>query len=111
MLPKKVRIGPFVFKVKYRPGLMDDGEKVGLTDYERQEILIQPGLTEQYERSVFLHELLHAASVDATAFALREDQVQHLTQMLMTALSDPRVAGVFLGGQIRRVREKRVKSK
>ena len=63
-IPKKVRVGPLVYKVRYDPNLRTDkGEMLfGTTLFSEQEIVIFPHLSHEKKCETFLHELLHAIS-------------------------------------------------
>jgi len=93
--PRRLRVGPFLWQVKwsqievlrYAPA----GDACGTTHHPDLVIAIQPGRAEDYNRSILLHELLHACARAADLQApedTEETVVAALTGPLLQALRD-----------------------
>lgn len=59
--PKTIRVGPFDWTIKeWDPRAANNTAAYGMCDNSTQTILVQTGLSLQWEQHVLLHELLHA---------------------------------------------------
>ena len=63
-IPRKIKIGHHVVKVKFLKECVDEKGKPadGMASPEKNEILIQKGLQKNRRAEVFLHEALHIIS-------------------------------------------------
>lgn len=59
--PRAIKIGPFMWAVKpWDTRAANNSEAYGMCDKATQTLLIQEGMTLQWERHVVVHEVLHA---------------------------------------------------
>jgi Zn-dependent peptidase ImmA (M78 family) len=57
-IPHKIKSQGLWWKVRYN----DDIEPLGLTDYDKQEIIIKKSLSPELKQAVFFHELGHTVN-------------------------------------------------
>ena len=104
-LPKKdfeVKIGPFVYEVKYSQGVSDEGECFGSTHNNRQVIYLQPDLKRQKTEQTFIHEIMHACDwvsgllyrYDSASKPTEEEVVREMSMVFYQVLTDnPKIFG------------------
>lgn len=88
-IPKKVKVGPYIYKVTYHKKLHDEQGQVlwGQALYQKQLIQIQKNMSRDRQNVVFLHEALHAI-VELIGQQLPEDTHIALSAALYTFLRD-----------------------
>ncbi len=59
-IPKKIKIGGFIWEVKESKEVTAEGNCYGSTHHSLQKIFLEPKMTKQKTEQVFLHEVLHA---------------------------------------------------
>lgn len=60
MGPKKIKVGPFFFKIKYANlNDMNRGDSSGYTVFENRHIYIEKSYDEDLQSEILLHEILH----------------------------------------------------
>ncbi len=62
-LPKEdftVKIGPFIYEVKYSADIAEEGQVFGSTHSNNQNIFLDPNKKPQKIEQTFIHELFHA---------------------------------------------------
>ena len=91
-LPRRHRIGPFWYKVKYKKGLKDsENEEVsGLCYFRKGKIEIDKELQGRMLASTVLHEDIHAALDAVGCFGLRSDEsfVESMANAMLALLLD-----------------------
>ena len=60
-IPKKIKIGGFIWEVCENQDVNNEGDVFGSTHYKKQKIFIEPfgNVTEQKREQTLLHEILH----------------------------------------------------
>jgi hypothetical protein len=99
--PHKIRVGPVDWRVRWSRkavrAIHPDGSASGGTDSESATIAIDPGKSEGYNRTVLIHEILHACLQTADinlSDKVEENVVRALTPTLLSTLRDnPRLVG------------------
>jgi hypothetical protein len=88
------KIGAFTYEIIYatpeqweREGLV--GLASGKTDFHKQKIWIQNDLTEEAQRTILIHEILHVAFYHVRSkFVYNENFLIPFTHILVSALED-----------------------
>jgi len=89
MLPKKVKIGPHVYRIKV--GLDKDAKKRGLAgklDWEKQEIQIAKDVAPSCQEEYLVHEILHGIDIHFNDDDLTEKQISHLAKGIYSVLKE-----------------------
>lgn len=90
MRPAKVKILGRVFQIKYVEGEPLSKDDNGECSVDTMTLYIREGMVPQQERSVVLHETLHAVS-DLMGLKLTEKQIEGLeTGLFQIAVDNPR---------------------
>jgi hypothetical protein len=88
--PSSVKIGPFVWTIKpWDVRASNNTGAYGLCDKSTQTILIEEGMSAQWERHIVLHEILHACYCVAGLRELRgvDDQEEaHVALLAFTLI-------------------------
>lgn len=61
--PKTIQIAGLIFEIKEVPGLLENEDCVGLSDFDTQEILIEKNQSEQSKELSLIHELVHLIEI------------------------------------------------
>jgi hypothetical protein len=85
-LPSSVRIAGITYKVKHVPLIDEEPRTLGWCDPLSQTIKIKEGLSEERERIVFLHEVIHAV-FDEYSIEPKDDVLEQVTEGLAKGLS------------------------
>ncbi len=59
-IPKKVKVGGFIYPVIENADVANEGNVYGSTHLRRQKIFLEPSETQQKKEQTFIHEVLHA---------------------------------------------------
>lgn len=59
-IPKKLKIGGFIWSVEESEKVSNEGEVFGSTHFKKQRIFIDPSETQQKKEHTLIHEILHA---------------------------------------------------
>ena|SRR5690348_12750085 len=91
-IPKKVKIGPYNYTVKWVERLQSDDLEAcyGLIRKTTQEILLDPSMQPDRAAVVFLHEVLHGLD-DLAGLGLTEEQTTRLAPVLYDFLAGHRL--------------------
>jgi len=89
-IPKTVKIGGYTYKVIIR--VIDKHEKaIGRGDNNMLEILIEKNIPNQKQEEVFIHEVLHAIDYVYNSLALKEGEVERLSEGLYQVFKDNKI--------------------
>lgn len=95
-IPRRLKIGGFVWQVEFRDDVAREGRCYGSTHFSRQHIYLDPNTTRQKQEQAFIHELLHAiwwqqglGSCEAGKF--EEHVIDALSMGLHQTLKDARM--------------------
>jgi len=91
VLPKKIRIGPFIFQIIPVQGLHSDGKGLwGEVRHTRSEIAIESDLADQEQYETLLHEVFHVILTQAGRDKETDDEslMDVLANGLMGVLRD-----------------------
>lgn len=92
----KLKVGPHIYDVKYEEKLMGAHHTEGLHTLHALEMYINNECTEQIQKEIFLHELLHACiSLTGLDYRLNnkeviteEDVVRSISPILLQVIQD-----------------------
>jgi hypothetical protein len=89
ILPNKIKIGPYVYRVESVPeGIVEDSQELyGHVSFGQDVIQITTKFTNERVVTALLHEVLHALS-ELFDLGLRERQIACLAAGLMMVLTD-----------------------
>ena len=59
-IPKRLRIGGFIWEVKEDFDIKEEGGIHGSTHYKKQKIFLDPEISQQKKEQTLLHEIMHA---------------------------------------------------
>ena len=91
-IPKKVKIGPHIYKIKYVKDLNHDHDIVGQSLHLRGTIKIDPDQSISQQEDTFIHEILHAID-EQTKFtesdrSESEKTIQRLSPLFLSIIKD-----------------------
>ena len=92
-IPKKVKIGPHTYKIKFVEKMGEDHDAIGHSVHERGIITLDPDMTQTQLEDTFLHEILHCLDQQTKVFegdnkSEIEDSVARLTPLLLQFVKD-----------------------
>ena len=89
-IPKKLKLGPYEYKVKCLNGDEED-EFWGRHHLEELEIRVKKGLAQPHAAIVYLHEVLHAMDEIYCGKGLEEEQIHSLAYALYDFLTNNKI--------------------
>jgi hypothetical protein len=58
-IPKSVTIGGLEYNIRFEENMVRDKSRTGESSGNKQELVIDPGMSKQIQETTFIHEVLH----------------------------------------------------
>lgn len=89
-IPKKIKIGPHTYRVKYEKGFLNNHNAYAQSRHARSEMILDPDVNKTQLEDTFLHEILHCID-DQVTFTEKdksEAAIARLSPRLLEVLKD-----------------------